>query len=527
MNDTNVVLVALYRYQNSAIRIMHSLLENIDGIKPYTIFYKEYKATDKFSYPTDQEEKLFVETIEKLNPKLVGFSVLSPYVPIAKRLTELIKKSSVKPIIIWGGLHPTLFPESCIDYADILCRGEGEEAIAELAASLRDNKPYSEIRNLWIKKADNTAKNPMRPLIQDLDNLPFPSYGNKSFYFINENKLSSSDPAIAENALWVKASRGCPYVCSYCVNSLLHSSFKGLGPYMRRRSVQNILKEIKSALSIPKNKKDYIFFVDEVFGEDEDWLNEFETSYKEEIGIPFFVSYNPKDINAKNFSKLKNAGLETLNFGIQAGTDYIRNRIFHRPGTNKEILEVAKMVSGKGIRVLYDLILDNPYDTEETLKETIGLFLGLPKPLSFNLFSLQYFPNYPLTKKAIEDKFISPDEISLDNLFKSATRNMAFVPKLSFNRKQILQNIIWLVVWNHAKDSSVKYAVFKDSPGAKLVLGYLNLKSVILGALYGAGGFAERNLWFLNLTNALSLLFKGDLKTIHSKIKRRIKRLKS
>src|SRR3990167_1029376 len=93
-------------------------------------------------------------------------------------------------------------------------------------------------------------------------------------------------------------------------------------------------------------------------------------------------------------------------------------------------------------------VLANPYDTEESLKNAISVLLQLPKPLFFNLYSLQYFPDYPLTRKAIEDGHIKMEDVSTDSLMERTTRNWAFVPKLlPFNKKQMLQNIIWLVVW--------------------------------------------------------------------------------
>ena len=75
--NTVVVLVALYRYLNFPIRIMHSLLENIDGIKPYTIFFQNYDS-NIFKPPTDIEEDLFVKLIIDLDPKLIGISVKKP-----------------------------------------------------------------------------------------------------------------------------------------------------------------------------------------------------------------------------------------------------------------------------------------------------------------------------------------------------------------------------------------------------------------------------------------------------------------
>lgn len=500
---------------------MHSLLEKIEGIKPYTIFFKNYE-TNIFKVPTDIEEGLFVKQIINLKPNLVGISVLSPHVPIAKRLTKLIRDNS-SSLIIWGGVHPTISPESSIKEADIICVGEGEGALTDLVTHLRDGKEYINIDNLWINNGNNIIKNPMRPLIQDLDSLPFPSYGNNSFHFINNNQITANDPALLDSYLWVQSSRGCPFACSYCVNSLLRPLFNNLGRYSRRRSVNSIIREIKEQLNLTKNTKDYVLFTDEVFGNDESWLNEFESIYKKEICLPFCVEYNPKFINSTILNKLVNAGVDTISFGIQTGSDYIRNHIFHRPGTNNEIIDIANEIVNYGVKIKYDLIIDNPYDSEESLKNTVSVLLQLPKPLFFNLYSLQYFPDYPLTLKAIEDGHIKVEDASIDTLMERTTRNWAFVPKMvSFNKKQMLQNVIWLVVWRHARDRLVKYAVFGDSMASKLCLDYLNYKAVILGKILGVGRIVEKHAWIRYLINGLKYLLKGDIKLFYLKIRKHV-----
>jgi len=519
--NTVVVLVALYRYLNFPIRIMHSLLENIEGIKPHTIFYKNCD-TNVFKVPTDIEEDLFVNKIIELKPAFVGISVLSPYVPIAKRLTKLIRDNSLS-LVIWGGIHPTISPDSCIKEADIICVGEGEGAITDLVTHLRDGKEYLNIENLWINNGGHIIRNPMRSLMQDLDSLPFPSYGNDSFYFIDSNRITTKDPTLLDSCLTIQTSRGCPYVCSYCVNSLLRPLFKNLGPYTRRKSVNNIIREIKENLNLPGNARDYVLFVDEVFGTDKSWLDEFESIYKKEIGLPFYIEYNPELINSTMLNKLVNAGVYTIVFGIQTGSDYIRNSIFHRPGKNSEIIKIANEIASYGINIKYDLIIDNPYDTEESLKNAISVLLQLPKPLFFNLYSLQYFPDYPLTRKAIEDGHIKMEDASTDSLMERTTRNWAFVPKLlPFNKKQMLQNIIWLVVWEHASDSIVKYAVFNNSLGSKLCLNYMNYKAIVLGKILGVGGIAWKHIWIRYLINGFKYILKGDIKSLYLEIRKRI-----
>ena len=105
MNNISIVLVALYRYLNIPIRIMHPLLENIPGVNPHAIFFKNTE-TNLFNYPTEKEEALFMQLIKDLNPECVCFSVLSPFTPIASRLTRIIKKNDPSTLVLWGGHSP-------------------------------------------------------------------------------------------------------------------------------------------------------------------------------------------------------------------------------------------------------------------------------------------------------------------------------------------------------------------------------------------------------------------------------------
>lgn len=517
MDKLRIVLVALYRYQNFPIRIMHALLESIENIEVYSIFFKN-RVTNMCNSPTAREKELFGDIVARLNPRIVGFSVLSPFAAIAQQLTEIVKNNAPSSLVIWGGIHPTISPESCINKVDMLCIGEGEETIVELAQHLRDGKNYHSIKNLWIKDNGQIIKNSMRPLVQDLDSLPLPSYGNKSYYFIDNDQITQNDPVLLYNFLSVHASRGCPFSCSYCVNSLLHPLFKELGPYIRMRSVSNIIKEIKQF-----RKVDEIYFLDEVFTTDRTWIEEFSARYKKEIGIPFIVWLNPLMISPIVISKLASSGLSTIRFGIQTGSDRIRNRIFNRPGSNEQIKDIAKKITEHKVTITYDLIMDNPYETEKSLEEAIELLLQLPKPLSFSLFSLQYFPKYPLTKKAIEDKYIQINEMDVDRLFERTSKNFGFVPKLlPYTRKQILQNIIWLISQNRVKNSIIKYAVFGGSLASRIVLNYVNFKSIIIGKMLGAGGILLRNNWIVSSIKAVKYLLRRDFKTFYLKAIRRL-----
>ncbi|WAC04347.1 MAG: radical SAM protein [Methanoregula sp.] len=510
-----VVFVALYRYQNFPVRILHPLLEKIDGIRPYTIFLKNCD-TNTFEFPSKKEETLFLDLIKELNPAIVSFTILSPYLKIARKLTRLIKAQNPEIKIIWGGIHPTIYPDSCVDDTDIICVGEGEGAFIDLVTAIRDGKSFDHINNLWVKKDNEIIKNPLRPLIQDLDSLPYPLYGSDYYYFIDNDNISKNDTTLLDSNYYILSSRGCPWKCSFCVNSILKSLYKPLGSYTRRKSVDCVISEIKQFLSKTKGNTKYILFADDGFSLDKVWLSDFSIKYKNEIGLPFFVMYHPKSLNTEILDILVTAGLDTVLFGIQSGSDYVRNQIYNRPGTNEEIIALVKEFTSRKLNVKYDFILDSPYEREKDLEDTIKLLYDLPHPLLVNIYSMQYFPNYPLTLKAIEDHHIKPSDSNMDALIERTTKNWSFKSRLfPYSRLQILKNIIWLIVNNYANETLVKKAVFSDSFTSKILLNYLNIKSIIFNKIFGVG----RPLIVSHTISALNYLKKRDFKTFSLKFK--------
>ena len=530
MKKTQVVIVGLYTYFNVPVRILHPLVDRMDGVKAHTIFYKNYDS-NIFSLPSVREEEIFVDTIKQLNPKIVGISLNSPYVLIAKRLTELIKKYT-SSIVVWGGVGPTISPADHIKLTDIICIGEGERALEELVVAVRDGKDYKNIKNLWVNDGPKVIKNSQGPLIQDLDYLPFAEYGNKNMYFIEHNKLSKEDPELDHPILYLQSTRGCPYSCSFCIETMYHDIYKGLGKFVRRRSVDSIVKEVNMHLNRPNNRKKRIYFIDEVFGSAPEFMDEFAPRYKKEVGLPFDVLYHPKSLKVRTIGKLVEAGVKEINFGIQTGSDKIRNDVFTRPGTNVEIIELTKAISKAKVNIRYDLILDNDFETKETLKECVNLILQLPKPVTFNTFSLQHFPDYPMTKMAIKAGYVTEEELEdWPTMMRRTTENWKFIPRLKKRKKtrtnqlQRLNNIIWMMCWNHVSDPVVRYAVFSRSLGSKIVFHYLNIKSVMLWKIWGEGGWLHTASFKLRLVSypllAIKLFLKGDWKELTYKLKKK------
>ena len=160
-------------------------------------------------------------------------SFLSTMNSFIKSTTSILKENFDIPILIGGG-HPTVLPEYVISdhNVDMICIGEGEGAIVELADRMEKNQDYSNILNLWIKTDKGIVKNTIRPLLQDLDSLPFP-----------DRDLFYRYGCFAGNLYFISG-RGCPFQCTYCCEHSFREIYKGRGKYNRLSSIYNIISEL-------------------------------------------------------------------------------------------------------------------------------------------------------------------------------------------------------------------------------------------------------------------------------------------
>jgi radical SAM superfamily enzyme YgiQ (UPF0313 family) len=122
-----VVLLTFYNQFSHALRIFHPLLRQ-RGHEVHSIYFKQAFT---YGHPTQQEEDMALYLIEEIQPDLVGVSVWTTYFQLAARLTQRIKQRT-SAVVIWGGIHAQVRTEQSLQYADIVCRSEGEYVLAEL-----------------------------------------------------------------------------------------------------------------------------------------------------------------------------------------------------------------------------------------------------------------------------------------------------------------------------------------------------------------------------------------------------------
>jgi anaerobic magnesium-protoporphyrin IX monomethyl ester cyclase len=234
--------------------------------------------------------------LQKEKSAILAYYTPTVYYQFLRSLNRRLKSQFPGILSLFGGPHPTFFPEMIEDEGvDGVCIGEGEYAMLELAQNLSEGKPITGIQNFWIKQDGKIYKNPLRPLIEDLDSLPFPdrSYSNNAISF----KLGRAS---------VMTSRGCPYKCSYCFSHAYNRLYNNHSGRVRRRSVDNVIEEIKEI------KKTYplsmILFQDDNFILDRQWLSEFLKEYGKGVGLPFSCYVRANLISQEVVKILKNAG---------------------------------------------------------------------------------------------------------------------------------------------------------------------------------------------------------------------------
>ncbi len=407
-----IVLISLYDEFCLGPRYLSSVLKRA-GHEVERVLFKHVHAADETPtqkqspgdylehfYASEQEISLLQGFVVEKDPLWIGFSFASVSSGLAEELTRKVRQVSKAPIV-WGGVDTTVNPEWAIQHADMICIGEGEQVCLEITEALLGQRDPDTIENLRIRKASGEiVRNPVRPLIQNLDDLPVPDFEHETAWHIDRNEIMPGHlpPSSPLNTSYIiMTSRGCPFRCSFCFNSTGHVIAQGKGKYLRRRSVENVIEEL-AGYKRKKPDTGMVMFYDDVFTFDRKWIQAFAEQYKREIDIPFWVYAYPDMCDPEILRPLREIGLIHLNIGIQSGSERTLREIYGRKMNPRKVLESAQVLRDLGIYPLYDLLAANPLETEEDLRASLDLMLSLPLPFGLNVWPMVFYRNYPITK---------------------------------------------------------------------------------------------------------------------------------
>ena len=177
------------------------------------------------SLSTLEEVGPMCDRVYRDRPELIGFAATSCQFEHLKQIVPQVRAVS-NAVIVCGGIHPTVQPECLeeIPTLDAIVRGEGEFPLLDLANAVRDRRDYSRIPNLWVRHEGAVVRNELRPLISDLDVLPFPDLEPA------ETQRAIDDQQGMHRMIF---SRGCSFRCPYCSNHALSDIYRGKGVYHR------------------------------------------------------------------------------------------------------------------------------------------------------------------------------------------------------------------------------------------------------------------------------------------------------
>ena len=329
----------------------------------------------------DFREENILELLNDFKPQLVGISSKTFNVEGAYAFASLVKRQSSSTTVAVGGAHPTALPNQVLlecENIDIVVIREGEITFAEVCKMLSSSNAsehspevlFSNIPGIaWRNKYGEVLINRERELIADLDTLPFPDLSLIDYK--KYARVYNPVKHVFQYVYPVFGSRGCPFNCSFCMPLLTRKH--------RVRSIENIIEEV--SILYRRYGARRIYFEDSLFCTSEKWFGKFCDEYKK-AGLHEKVQWGFETrIDTVNFHLFKlavNSGCIYTFFGVESGNEEVlrkNNKKYKRDDIIRKIND-AKNAGIKQVNI--SLIIGLPYETKETVEETISLLKILP-----------------------------------------------------------------------------------------------------------------------------------------------------
>jgi radical SAM superfamily enzyme YgiQ (UPF0313 family) len=344
--------------------------------------------------PTPEET---AARIAATRPEVVAFSSYTITHRWSLEVARALKRLVPTPIV-FGGPHVSGAPAHGIREAaiDAVVEGEGEGALLDLIeCAEKDRFGRTDVANVWFKGDSGPIANPVRPLIADLDTLPF---ADKSIFY-------GAAPAF-EREFYVVSRRGCPFRCSFCEYSIFPKQYPGEKP-VRRRSVEHLIGELKLWKSRGRVRK--VFFWDAIFTLDVHWMKEFAAAYRADIGLPFECYTHPHAMSREMARALADAGCGMVRVGVQTvNADTLAE--MDRRGDRERVRSAVDHLREFGIPYALDHILGLPGEGPEDQREAIR-FYNQVRPARVHVHWMTYLPGTTALDRARDDGILSAEQV--------------------------------------------------------------------------------------------------------------------
>ncbi|MFH1903474.1 MAG: radical SAM protein [Candidatus Omnitrophota bacterium] len=308
------------------------------------------------------QEKNIEQTVKKIlsfSPDIIGLSFTTQAATGAYEVIREVKKRLPGVFVVTGGPHPTIYPEESIFQAgaDTVVVGEGEETFSELVNRLATNLDYGDIKGIAFRQDGRLQVNEPRPLIQDLDNIPFPARDLLDIrtYPGYHYKKSAWDTSYLSG-------RGCPYNCTYCSNPV----WKMQKPYLRLRSPENIASEVESLKATYRVREFYD--QTDLFNGNLNWAKQVCDEFiRRRLDIFWKVQMTVRNIDDELARKMVESGCWLGLLGIETGND-ATSRGINKRTTRQDAERALCTLKRNGLKTFGLFMAFNVWEEDGRLK---------------------------------------------------------------------------------------------------------------------------------------------------------------
>ena len=350
---TDAILVGWERQENLGLRHILSYLE-AEGYRVRLVPY------------APGAEDSVVRAVCEADARLVGFSIIFQYnLRDYGELMKTLRKAGVQSHFTAGGHYPSLRPENTlreIPELDTVVRFEGELTARELLERLDRPETWGEIQGLTFRRNGEVVVNPARPLIEDLDRLPWPARGEQ----LQSVRGIPTAPMLA--------SRGCLFDCSFC--SIRQFYGQAPGPLRRTRSSEDVAREMRYLFDA-RGVRLFLFQDDDFAAKTEnqrDWLGRFLLALDRERltgRIGWKISCRVDDIEPEIMTRCRGRGLLTVYLGVESGNASGLETL-NKHATVEQNLRAMRILKGTGVDADMGFMLLDPGSTLESVRENVA-----------------------------------------------------------------------------------------------------------------------------------------------------------
>ncbi|KPK24197.1 MAG: radical SAM protein [Desulfobacterales bacterium SG8_35_2] len=354
-----------------------------------------------------------IEQLKEFQPKFIGLYSTTFGWDKAKRTAAAIKSLLADVFIATGGPYPVALQEKCLlDCSDIdaVVTGEGEVTVVEMLEKLGSGDDLAGVEGVVYRSGKDIKKNPPRPLITNLDMLPFPAREllGEAVKYIPPPATYKRKPVAV-----IMTARGCNRHCLYCFQIDKHRKSG-----VRYRSVENVMAEIELVLS--QGYKE-IKFIDDTLAADYNRAMTIAREIKNRgLDFTWFASAVVNQVDKPLLQAFKDAGCWAILFGAESGVQKDLNTI--RKGiTPAQIKKAVRSAQEVGLTVYTPFLFGIPGQTYEDGLKTIEFALELEPDIA-NFHAITPFPGTELYDNI--EKYGTMSEDLTDYTYQGA----AFIP---------------------------------------------------------------------------------------------------